>query len=158
MWSLWVLSLLVVSNFSLLFSVPLPLPDIKGATGGTNGTAAHVAESQGWENEYFEWKNVIFCHQEILNYWAKEKGNSVNSCDYLKVDNLCKGWLLWLLAPSTKEPGHATLVLPKLIPVGLPFPSLPWNYCPHICSCLLFWDFRILQDEGTVFLWNVAMC
>lgn len=108
-------------------------------------------------------KMVIFCNQEISNYWAKEKGNSVNSCDFLKVDNLCKGWLLWLLVQSIKEPGHASLVLPKLIPVGLPVHS-------HLCHGTtvpifvpasivgLFWDFRILQDEGTIFLWNVVMC
>jgi hypothetical protein len=162
MWSVWDLSLSVVSNISPCFSVPSPLPDIKGATGRTIGTAAHVAESQGWENKYFKWKIVIFCQQEILNYWAMEKGNSINSCDYLKVDNLCKGWSLWLLAPSIKEPGHATLVLPRLTPFVLLVLS-------HLCHGTavsifvrasifwLFWDFRIFQDEGTIFLWNVGI-
>jgi len=40
-----------------------------GATGGTSGTAARVAESQGWENKYFKQKKCDFlCHQDILNY------------------------------------------------------------------------------------------
>jgi len=31
-----------------------------GATEGTSGTAAHVAESQGWKNKYFKQKKCDF--------------------------------------------------------------------------------------------------
>ena len=114
--------------------------------------------------KYFKQKNVIFCHQDILNYWAKEKGNSVNRCDFLKVDNLCKGCSLWLLAPSIKEPGHATVwYCPNLsLLVCLSFPILFHGTTVPIFVSVsivwLFWDFRIFQDEGVIFLWSVGIC
>ena len=129
---------------------------------------AQVAQLPMWQSPRGGKTNIlnekIFLPSRNWNCWTKEKGNSINSCHFLKVGDLYKGWSLWLLAPSIKEPGHATVCYCTNLShlVCLSFPIICHGAAvPIFVLAFIVWlflDFRILQDEGTIFLWSVGIC
>ena len=37
-----------------------------------------ATETKGWQNEYFNWKDLILYAQQIVEYWSQIKGNAAN--------------------------------------------------------------------------------
>ena len=78
---------------------------------------------KGMQKWIFYVKKIIFCFQQILNFFSTNESKFIKCACFFKSHNCCQWRPLWLFAPGVNKLSHATdrfWTLPNFrLPIGL---------------------------------------